>query len=82
MLSLIFHHESHGRKTSKLYRKFNLLLNCSKMGRVNVVWWMRVVDSHPVINNSIAITITTTNKILRQLCISLNGCHFNYTPVR
>jgi len=57
MLSLILHDESHGRMTSKLYRKFTLLLKCSKMGRVYVVWWIRVVDSHPVINNSIAIAI-------------------------
>jgi len=57
VLSLILHDESHGSKISKLYRKFILLLNCSKMGRVYIVWWMRVVDSHPVINNSIAITI-------------------------
>ena len=57
MLSLILHDESHGRMTSKSYCKFILLLKCSKVGRVYVVWGMRVVDSHPVINNSIAITI-------------------------
>ena len=45
MLSLILYGESHGRKASKLYRKFIFLLKCSKMGRVYVVWWIRVVDS-------------------------------------
>jgi hypothetical protein len=52
MFHLIVCDKSEGHETSNLYCEFTLFLVCSKSGRVYAVWWLCIVDSHPLNMNT------------------------------